>query len=274
MKTNNNMVPVLCLAGSVILISYCVAQATHKQGPPQPREWSVVKRPYNPQQEARDRKYEGLVELGDRMLGTNPAAAETYYRRATVVDPYPTDAWIGLARAADAQGKDSQALAAYRQTFDPPSGSGLYSSFPSDVESLARYGLLSEGAGQHEAAVKAYDQAAERLNPKPDVPLGGAGASAAHLRAMLHVVRGVAFAEAKEHSGQNKDTEALEAFQEAAQQEPNDARVQYYLGYGFQKAGQFAAAQAAYGRASRLDTAGAVRAAAVEGARAAQARRR
>ncbi len=274
MKTNNNMVPVLCLAGSVILISYCVAQATHKQGPPQPREWSVVKRPCNPQQEARDRKYEGLVELGDRMLGTNPAAAETYYRRATVVDPYPTDAWIGLARAADAQGKDSQALAAYRQTFDPPSGSGLYSSFPSDVESLARYGLLSEGAGQHEAAVKAYDQAAERLNPKPDVPLGGAGASAAHLRAMLHVVRGVAFAEAKEHSGQNKDTEALEAFQEAAQQEPNDARVQYYLGYGFQKAGQFAAAQAAYGRASRLDTAGAVKAAAVEGARAAQARRR
>ena len=268
----NNVASVLCLTGSAMLVSYCVAQTVQKKTQPtqaqaspkrQPLDFthpmSAVPRPYDPKREARDQRYEKLTEMGDHALPTNPAVAETYYRQATATDASPSDAWIGLARACDVQGKDVQALAAYQQTFAPPSGSGLYSSFPSDVESLARYGILSEDAGQHEAAAKAYNQAIERLNPKPGVSMGSVGADSAQVKAMLNVVRGIALSEAKEHSGQDRNSEAVEAFQEAAQQQPNDARVQYYLGYGYQKTGQFAAAQAAFGKAARLDTEGAVK---------------
>lgn len=274
MKQKNNVASVLCLTGSAMLVSYCVAQTVQEktqqkqvQASPQrqPMDFthpmSAVQRPYDPKREARDQKYEHLTEMGDRALPTNPAAAETYYRQATATNAGLSDAWIGLARACDAQGKDAQALAAYQQTFAPPSGSGLYSSFPSDVESLARYGILSEDAGQHEAAAKAYNQAIERLNPKPGVSMGSIGTVPAQAKAMLNVVRGIALSEAKEHSGQDRDSEAVEAFQEAAKQQPNDARVQYYLGYGYQKAGQFAAAQTAFGKAARLDNEGAVKAA-------------
>jgi tetratricopeptide (TPR) repeat protein len=231
-------------------------------------------RPYDPKREARDRKYEGLVELGDRVLGTNPVAAASYYQRATVVDPYPTDAWLGLARAMDAQGKSAQALPAYRQAFNPPSGSGLYSSLPSDVASFARYGTLCEEAGLHEEAIKVYQETGARLNPKPDVPLEDDVLTPQQLRARLDVVRGIALAEAKEHSGQDRDREALQAFQKAAQEQPQDPKVQFYLGYGLQKVGKFAEAQAAFGRAAQADAGGTVRAAADEGLRAARAHRK
>lgn len=235
---------------------------------------SMVIQPYDPNQIARDNKYEQLVEQGDRTLATNPAEAEGYYRQASSLIAYRPDAWLGLARAMDAQGKSAQALPAYRQAFAPPSGAGLYSNFPADVASYARYGALCAEAGQQEAALKVYKQAGDRLNPKPDVALDATELSSRQLRARLDVVRGIALAEAKEHSGQDRDAESLQAFQKAAQQQPDDAVVQFYLGYGLRKAGKFAEAQAALERASALDTEGTVKAATEENLRAVQAHRR
>ncbi len=269
MKINNAIAPILCALISVAIISYCLAQSQHRE--PHSGATTVRIRPYNAALQARDQKYDLLVEQGEKLRAANPAAAEVYYRQATSINSQPTDAWMGLARASDVQGKQSQALSAYQKVFGSLSGASVYSTFPSDVEALARYGTLCEDAGQHDAAVRACNQAGERLNPRPRVQLSvptDRQVASPELHAVLEVVRGIALDQ------QGMRSESFAAFSRAADLQPNDARVQYYLGYGLQKAGQFAAAQAAYGRASRLDTAGAVKAAAVEGARAAQARRR
>ncbi len=232
---------------------------------------SAVRRPYDPKREARDNKYEQLLEKGDKSLAANPALAERYYQKAFALITYRPDAWLGLARAMDAQGKSVQALAAYRQAFNPPSGSGLYSSFPCDVASFARYGALCAENGQQEEAMKIYHQAGDRLNPKPDVPLGADDFSSQQLRARLEMVRGIALAESKEHSGQDRDKEALRAFKKAAQEQPDDALVQFYLGYGLRKAGQFVEAQTAFQKAAQRDTEGTVKSASEENLRAVQA---
>ncbi len=223
-----------------------------------------------------------LASLGHTAIfHGNYVLAERELRQSIALDASGGEvgAWSDLGRTLEEQGRTEEAYAAYKEAFDSPKRGG-YSSFPHDVGTLTHYGIMCENNGQHEAAVRAYNKAVDELNPSPtkvalDIPADPKGTPIPRLRALLDVMRGLTAGEEKNlPGGQNRSGEALEAFQEAAQQEPNDARVQYYLGYGSQKAGQFAAAQAAYGRASRLDTAGAVKAAAVEGARAAQVRRR
>ena len=118
--------------------------------------------------------------------------------------------------------------------------------------------------------MKVYTQAGDRLNPKPDVPLGVADLSPQNIRARLDMVRGIALAEAKDHSGQNRDKEALQAFQKAAQEQPDDPQVQFYLGSGLRKVGKFAEARAAFQKAAALDTEGTIKAATEENLRAVQ----
>ena len=220
-----------------------------------------------------------LSALGRKAVArSNYAAAERYFRQALALYPRSDEAKTGLAQTLDREGRLDEASTAYGSAYTGSDALSVYSTFPSDIAALARHGLVSEEAGKHQEAVKSYDMARQWFNTKLPVPLTDEfdpkGMPSPRLKAMLRTIQGVALMDSKSQDGQDRSGEALEAFQEAAQQEPNDARVQYYLGYGFQKAGQFAAARAAYGRASRLDTAGAVKAAAVEGARAAQARRR
>ncbi len=270
MKLRNLMIPISCTMIGAAIASYCLAQKSQQLRRPQPRMSNARVRPHNADRQARDQKYERLVELGQRLLASDPKAAEANFRAATAVDPQDTDAWMGLARASDAQGKKAQAFSAYGRVFGS-SGSGVYSTFPSDVEALARYGGLCEDAGQHEAALRACNQASERLNPKPKVPLGipqDRPVASPQLRAMLEVVRGIALDQ------QGKKDEALAAFNHAAGLQPNDARVQFYLGSGLRKAGRFAEAQAALQRAALLDTEGTVKAATEDNLRAVQAHRR
>jgi Flp pilus assembly protein TadD len=209
------------------------------------------------------------------------ALAEKKLRQSLALDTTGGDAgiWRDLGRALEAQGRSLEAHTAYREAFDNPTRRGS-SSFPDDIGALTHYSIMCEDSGQHEAAVRAYNKAVEELSPRQTsveltVPADARETPTPHLRALLDVLRGLTIGEEKNVAGgQDRSGEALEAFREAAQQQPNDARVQYYLGYGSQKVGQFTAARAAYGRAARLDTAGVVKAAAAEGVRAAQARRR
>ncbi len=274
---NYKYVATACILGSVTVISYCLAQAAQKNRPAQlhqntspvrsdhPGQSTQVNariRPYNAALAARDQKYETLLEKGDKVLADNPEEAETYFRDATLVYSYRNDAWKGLAKALDAQGKTSQALSAYHEAFESPAGRGEYSNFPGEVETLARYGILSEAAGQHEEAGRAFTKARSQLNPPPIIPLemhpDPQNRTMPQLPALLQVVRGVAL----EH--QNKNDEAMTAFKQAASLQPNDSRVQYYLGYGYQKTGQFAASKTAFENAARLDTDGSIKAAAQE----------
>ncbi len=208
-------------------------------------------------------------------MPTAPKTAESDFREATsVIIGFPghSESWKGLARALDAQGKTLQAFAAYQKAFELPKGRMEYSTFPDDIEALARYGTLCEAFGQHEAAARAYQKAQEQLYTWSSVPLeiqaDSQYAASQQLPAMLEVVRGLALIR------EDKTEKALTALQQAASLQPKDARVQYYLGYGYRKAGQFAQAQAAFQKAARLDKEGTVRAATEEDIRAVQAHRR
>lgn len=139
---------------------------------------------------------------------------------------------------------------------------------------------MCEDNNQHEAAVRAYNKAAGELNPRQigvalDISADPTKTPALHLRALLDVVRGLtAGEEVNLPAGQDRYEEALLAFKSAAQQQPNDPRVQYYLGYGYQKTGQLAASKAAFEQAARLDTEGTIKAAAQENLAAIQSQLR
>ena len=215
------------------------------------------------------------------LLRNNYILAEKELRRSITLDASggTCNTWSDLGRALEEQGRSEEAYVAYKEAFDSPKR-GSYSNFPSDVETLTHYGIMCENNGEHEAAVHAYNKAVGELNPRQtmvalDVPIDPKDTPVPRLRALLNVMRGLTAGEEKNLTGgQDRSGEALDAFQEAAQQQPNDAWVQYYLGYGYQKAGQFGAAVAAYGRAAQLDKSGTVKAAAMEGAQAARSRLR
>lgn len=206
------------------------------------------------------------------------AAAEKDFRQALAAYPRSDEAKTGLAQALEGEGRPDEADSAYTDAFTGTDALDSFSTYPSDIAALARHGLLSEEAGQHQEAAKSYDMARQWLNNKAVVPLKAShdlkGPSALRLRAMLEVVRGVALLNAKEQDGRDRSAEALAAFTQAAALQPNDARVQFYHGYGLQKVGRFAQAQVAFQKAAQLDTGGAVKGAAGESLRAVQAHRR
>lgn len=179
--------------------------------------------------------------------------AENLFREAlpmTQGSPVYLETAVGLASIFEHQGKQAEALSAYHQAFGSTQSQGFYSNFPHDVEALTRYGLLSAQAGQWREAVRVYEQARDRLNPKPDVVLDVNFDSVVpqpeQLCAMLHVVRGLTLEE------QGKGNEALAAYSKAASLQPDQPLAQFYLGRGLQKAGRAAEAQAAFQKAARF----------------------
>ncbi len=226
----------------------------------------------NPEHIKQQQESLDLSSLGHSALfHKNYGLAEKELRQAIALNNSGGDVgeWADLGRALDERGQSEEAYAAYREAYDNPKRGGS-SNFPHDVETLTHYGIMCEDHGQHENAVRAYNKAVEELNPRQtnvalDVPANPQQTSAPHLRALLNVMRGLTIGAEKDVAGgQDRSDEALAAFQEAAQQEPNDARVSYYLGYGYQKTGNVKAAQTAFARAAHLDTEGIVKAAALK----------
>lgn len=239
-------------------VSFCTAQSVKRRthdNERQPTSGTAVVRPFNPAAYHREQEYSRLVGLGNRFLKNDPRAAASYFQQALPLSAVPDEATTGLGKAMEKQGKSGEALAAYRRAFGPTTHS--YSNYPADVEALARYGLLSERAGDWDEALKAYEQARERLNPKPILPLDvefdPKVPQPDQLRAMLHVVRGLTLEE------QGKGNEALAAYSEAAHLQPNQPLAQFYLGRGLRRTGRAAEAQTAFQKAARLGT-GAVQA--------------
>jgi len=264
------------LAVSGLFLAVSLANSTDHPGI---REMS--RRVGGPAAQQRMRKIDHLSSEGQAALyRKNYALAERKLRQSITLDGLGGDSetWIALGRALDAQGHGQEAYAAYREAFDSPTRRGS-SSFPKSMEALTHYGVMCENNGQHNAAVRAYNKAIEELNPESQavslkVPTDPKETPAPHLRALLNIVRGLTIEREKDFSGKDRSQDALKAFQQAAQQQPDDAIVQFYHGYGLRKAGQFAEAQAAFQRAAALDTEGPVKAAAEESLRAVQAHRR
>ena len=222
---------------------------------------SMSRRTGGPAYQQRMQKVLKLADAGHSALfHHNYALAAEDLQRSIALDSGGGDAgtWADLGRALNEQGRSEDAYAAYQEAYDNPKRGGS-SNFPHDVETLTHYGIMCEDHGQHEAAVRAYNKAVEEMNPRQtnvalDVPADPQQTPALHLRALLDVMRGLSIGEEKNVAGgHDRNDEALAAFQEAAQQQPNDARVNYYLGYGYQKVGDVKAAQSAFAKAATLD---------------------
>lgn len=211
--------------------------------------------------------YNAAIKQGDALLNLRDFSnAEMSYRQATEAMPTFPQGWIRLAQALDYQGYTQEAFAAYEAVFKL--SSVVFSSAnPRDAEGLARYGVLCEQYGQHEEAIKSYNKAriwGNAVSLKTlDQTLNATTASPLLTKTMLNILRGFCIENDDRQSGSKaRSLEALTAFQGAAKDMPDDARVNYSLGYGYQQSGNYLAAQAAFAKAARLDTEGAVKAAA------------
>ncbi len=214
------------------------------------REYS--RHPLPPALQAKIDNAETLLDEGrqarrDGDLATAEAKLQQCLSQHTVCD---VDAALELGRIYEQQGQPEKAFIAYQQAFNP--AAHYYSDFPNDVESLAHYGLLAEQHGQYAEAVRVYEQARQRLDPRPLIALNfdpqaqPTALQLSQLRAMLNVVRGIALDE------QDKHQDALAAYVEAVRLQPRQAVAQYYLGYGLQKAGRSAEAKAAFAKAAQF----------------------
>lgn len=153
-----------------------------------------------------------------------------------------------LAESLDAQGKNAEALAAYQTLADQGSGSPRV---------LLPYALLLLKDGRWPEAVASYNKAA------PSIAFGQLIAGAGHftaanpepttLGAAIHVGLGLTYLSSADWAGNSRRDRGMEHLQEALRLVPNSALANYYYGYGLQKIGRRAEAQAAFKKTAALD---------------------
>lgn len=236
--------------------------------------------PVNPAQVRATDQYNTFTKIGNALLAVGDyAGAEANYRQATEAVSTFSEGWIHLAQALDYEGDTQEAFVAYRKAFVPPPNITFTSFVPRDVEGLARYGLLCEQSGQHEAAVQSYNKAREwgdSVYLKPlDKSLDVKVTSPLLATAMLNMLRGFSIENDDYQNGSHRRSqEALTVFQDAARALPNDPRTRFYLAYGLRKDGQFKQAYLEFQNAAQLDKDGFIKSEAEKNIRAVQANQR
>jgi len=135
-----------------------------------------------------------------------------------------------LAASLDAQGKNSEALAAYQTLADRGS------THPRD---LLPYALLLLKNGQWAEAVVAYNKAA------PYIAFGQLLNKSSHfttpdyeptaLAAAIHIGLGLTYVSSVDWAGNSRKEKGLEHLQQALALEPNSPLTNYYYGYGWRR---------------------------------------
>ncbi len=183
------------------------------------------------------------------------ADAEAQAREALSLRPIDTGEEV-LAAALDAQGKNQEALQAYKKmVVDEKTGY---------LRVLLPYALLLLKSGQWGQAVGVYNQTLSppgagdfaRANSRfsPDVP------EPAALAVALHIVLGQEYSGQPDWAGESQNREAMAEYAKALRIAPNDALVNYHYGTGWQrltpaekaKFGNAAQARAALQKAANL----------------------
>ena len=192
----------------------------------------------------------------------NYSLAEAYYRAETQLPRYavPVWDWVDLGLVLDYQGKHKAAYAAYSKGLGPGNGRagpGL----STQAEADARFGLMCKDRGLHGEACECYYAWRTKGVPLDMEFLGFTldphTTSSSLVRSRLLDALGITL----EGERAQPNPEAMADFRAAVRMTPNAPRTQFSLAYGLRRAGQFAAAEAALGRASRLDKSGGLRAA-------------
>jgi tetratricopeptide (TPR) repeat protein len=148
-----------------------------------------------------------------------------------------------LAQALDAKGDTSGALSAYKALADP--------------DDLIPYALLLLRQGNWAEALATYEKALPYIgegnllradnNFSLDTPQPQA------LEAAIHVARGLTYNIGDIVTPHAQNDKALTEFQKATALAPDSALANYYVGYGLQRMGRRADAQAAFKKAAALD---------------------
>jgi tetratricopeptide (TPR) repeat protein len=163
-----------------------------------------------------------------------------------------------LAEALDAQGKNDEALAAYKILVDQGS------EFP---RILLPYALLLLKDGKYKEAVAAYNKTSPYIafgdliektsrftttDPQPK-----------ELAAAIHVGLGLTYISSADWAGNSQEDKAMLHFQQALTLSPKSSLANYYYGFGLKRLGRRAEAQGAFKKAAALDD-GDVKAAALK----------
>ena len=177
-----------------------------------------------------------------------PGEAEADVRQALAISQ-GTDG-LGdelLAAALEAQGKDQEALLAYKRMVDARDDA---------TRVLLPYALLLLHAGRWEQAVAAYEKALPLLafgdgvransHFRRDVP------DPVGLETAIHIARGLTYNAEGDWAHESQDEEALSEYSKALQLAPDSDLANYYYGYGLQHLGRTAQARAAFQKTIRM----------------------
>ena len=173
----------------------------------------------------------------------NYAKAEDEARQANSLSPLAGVPQEVLAAALDAQGKDREALEAYRVMVVEQGDS-----FP---RNLLPYAQLLLKSGQWPQAVAVYNEVLPHLpdvGPHPETPVVHDGdqitansrfspdvPEPAALAVALHIARGMVYNATTVWAGDPLNTEAMVEYEKALQLAPDNALANYYYGVGWHK---------------------------------------
>lgn len=188
--------------------------------------------PITPEEEAVMQKAVTLThDAASSLHAGRSAQAEKEARQALALGKDSGESEEVLAAALDAQGKDQEALHAYRVMVVDEEAQYPRVLFP--------YALLLLKSGQWEQAVTVYNRGIAQLSPQdilranshfsPDVP------EPAALAVAIHIGRGVMYNAGSDWAGEDQHKEMMAEFGKALQLAPGADLANYYYGFGWER---------------------------------------
>ena len=231
---------------SVILSPSCAALGqTHR--PIGPDTWSGPV-PYTPVQKAKSLEAYRLAHAAAAALATGRyAEAETTARQALALGHDSGVAQEVLASALNAQGKEQEALHAYRMLAGGE-----------QPRNLLPYALLLLKSGRWASAIDAYNKALPHL-ADGDLMRANSHFSASvprptALATAIHIALGLTDGSGTDWAGHTQRDKALGEFTKALQLAPTSPLTNFYYGYGLDQLGRTAQAAAVFQRVANRST--------------------
>ena len=152
-------------------------------------------RPMSPELKAAELRAGQLNDEGNVLLSNGQyAAAEATFREALALWPDRGTPYAGLAEALDAQGREQDALAAYRTLFDR---FAMLDSAVNETRTKMGYAIALSRAGQWAEAVAVYEKALPDsdgyFGPKIDTHFDPRVPMPSQLQALAHVASGAQY---------------------------------------------------------------------------------
>ena len=224
----------------------CLSLVPAVSGQPRPPQGYVGGPNYQPPTAEQQAKAEQAGQLDQDAAAAlhlgNSVQAEAAAREAISINSPDVVASEVLAAALEAQGKDQEALQAYKTVVEH---------YDRQPRNLLPYAQLLLKSGQWAQAVAIYNEALPSLpdvGPHPERPIvhdGDLITASSHfspdvpepaaLATALHIARGMIYNSTTGWAGDSLDKEAMAEYGKALQATPDNALANYYYGVGWHK---------------------------------------